>query len=158
MASPNPSRMIIQHYEGLKGNFLDSQYLGAAYKGGKPHEFEGTLMKIYSSSTYFNGKLLTAQGITSNSVKEIDNEVYRWTMQGAEETAARVIENLEASNTAIGLANTTFRVKLDHDFYREPDVMMGEDNSFPCEILGDGVPDGIGTVKCMRLLLVTIVE
>jgi len=146
------SNMIIKHYQGFGGNFIDSNYLGAAYDTGKPHEFMGTLTKIYSSqSDLFTGKLLTAQGINPGNVQMINSDVFRWTMQGAEERIAIVLENLEAGNDAPGLNNTRFRVKLDIDYYAQPDVLLGEDNSYPMAIIGDSVPDGTGYIYTLEL-------
>lgn len=53
------SQFIIKHYDSNISQFVDSQYLGAAYETGKPYVFENTLMKIYSSkSRFFTGKPL----------------------------------------------------------------------------------------------------
>lgn len=53
------SQFIIKHYDGFGGNFVDSQYLAASYETGKPHMFNNTLMKIYSSQNrFFTGKPL----------------------------------------------------------------------------------------------------
>jgi len=147
------SQFVIKKYEGFGGNFVDSQYLGAAYETGKPHVFMDTLMKVYSSQNrFFTGKpLLGMTGAKSFGTKEIDTEVYRWYLQGAEEKSARVIENLESSNNAPGLGNATFRVKLDLDYYDVPDVLMPEDNDFPCEIVGAPIQDSTGVIYTLRL-------
>lgn len=147
------SQFIIKHYDGFGGNFVDSQYLGAAYETGKPHVFENTLQKIFSSkSRFFTGKMLTGMtGAKPYGTKEIDTEIYRWYLQGAEEKCARILENVESSNTTPGINNTTFRIKLDLDYYAEPDVLMGEDNDFPLEIIGTPEQDGAGYIYTVRL-------
>lgn len=149
------SKLIIERYDGFGGNFVDSQYLGAAYDAGEPHMFENTLMKIYSSKSRFltgGAKVLLGMtGAKSFGVKEIEDEIYRWQLQGAEYKCARVLENLEVSNTAPGLNGVTFKVKLDLDYYAYPDVIMGEDPEYPLQIV-DAVPDGDGTVYTLRLL------
>lgn len=147
------SQFIIKHYDGFGGNFVDSQYLGAAYDIGKPHVFENTLMKIYSSrSRFFTGKpLLGMTGAKSYGTKEIDTEVFRWYLQGAEEKCARILENIEAGNTTPGINGQTFRIKLDLDYYANPDVLMGEDNDFPIEIIDGPIQDGAGYIYTVRL-------
>jgi hypothetical protein len=147
------SQFIIKHYEGFGGNFVDSQYLAASYETGKPHMFNNTLMKVYSAQNrFFTGKpLLGMTGAKSFGKVEIDTEVFRWKLQGAEEKCARVVTNVEASNTTPGLNNSTFRVKLDLDYYAEPDVLLPEDNDFPCEIIGDPIQDGTGYIYVLRL-------
>ena len=119
MANTAGSSMIIKHYDGFGGNFIDSQYLGASYDGvGKPHVFQDTLMRIFSSQNRFitnGGKLLIGMTGAKGPINtmEIDTEIYRWYLQGADYRTARVIENPESSNTVLGINNTVFRLKLD---------------------------------------------
>ncbi len=111
MATPQSS-FIIQRLPSFGGTFIDSQYLGMAYETGKPHIFENTLTQIFSSQNdLFQGKLLTNMTGGKMNTKEIDNEVYRWTLMGAEEKFARVVENLESSNTTPGLNQLPFKIK-----------------------------------------------
>ena len=44
------SQFKIKQWDGFGGNFIDSDYLAAAYDTAKPHVFENTLMQIFSSS------------------------------------------------------------------------------------------------------------
>lgn len=147
------SQFIIKHYDGFGGNFVDSQYLGKAYETGKPHVFENTLMKIYSSrSRFFTGKaLLGMTGGKGYGVKEIDTEVYRWKLQGAEYKCARSMENVESGNPTPGINNTPFKIKVDLDYYSNPDVLLPEDNDFPLEIVDGPVQDGSGYVYTVRI-------
>jgi hypothetical protein len=150
---PAGSSYIIKHYDGFGGNFLDSQYLGNSYDTGKPHMFENSLMRIYSAeSRFMTGKLLVGMtGAKEGGVTEIDTEVYRWRLQGAEFKAARVLEVLDDSNTAPGLNGTTFRVKLDLDYFHFPDVLLGEDPDYPVQVVDGPIPDGIGSIYVLKL-------
>jgi hypothetical protein len=147
------SQFIIKQYDGFGGNFIDSQYLGNAYETGKPHVFENTLMKIYSSRTrFFSGKhLMGMTGAKSYGTKEIDTEVYRWYLQGAEYKCARSLGDLDSSNTQKGIAGQTFRIWLDLDYYANPDVLFGEDNDFPLEIVDGPIQHGSGYIYTVRL-------
>lgn len=147
------SNLIIKHLEGFGGNFLDSQYLGAAYETGKPVVFMQTLAKVFSSQDrFFTGKpLIGMTGAKSYGTKEIDNEIFRWYLQGAEEKFARIIEVLDAGNTTPGLNNTTFRIKLDLDYYHNPDVLLPEDPNYPMAIVDGPIQDGVGYVYVVRL-------
>jgi len=147
------SQFIIKHYDGFGGNFVDSQYLGNAYETGKPYVFENTLMKIFSSTNrFFNGKLLTGMtGAKSYGTKEIDSEIYRWYLQGAEKKSARSLGDLEASNTTPGINNTNYRIWLDLDYFAAPDVLLPEDNDFPLEIVDGPTPYGAGFIYTVRL-------
>lgn len=146
------SQFIIKHYDGMGGNFIDSQYLGNSYETGRPHVFENTLTKIYSSrSRFFTGKLLlNMTGGKGYGVKEIDTETYRWKLQGAEYKCARSMENIEVGNPTPGINNTSFKLKLDLDYYANPDVIFPEDNDFPLEII-DSMQDGSGTIYTVRI-------
>jgi len=154
---PTPqSSLIIKRYDGFAptGNSaVDSIYLGAAYETGKPYVFQNQITKIFSSySQMFKGKLLNSMlnGKQATSM-EIDKEIFRWRLQGAEEKRARLVENLEASTTAPGLNNTTFRLKLDLDYYAFPDVLFGENPEYPLEIVEGPIPDGTGFIYIVRI-------
>lgn len=151
MATPQSS-FIIKRLEGFGGSFVDSDYLGASYEIGKPHVFEGTLMKVYSSqSSFFGLKPLISLTGAKGQTMEIPTEIYRWSLQGAEERTARSIENLESSNDTPGLNGTTFRIKLDIDYYKHPDVLFSEDNELPLAIVDGPIPDGTGFIYIVRI-------
>ncbi len=157
MANTAGSSLIIKHYDGWGGNFIDSQYLGAAYDGvGKPHVFQDTLMRVFSARDRFitqGGKLLLGMTGAKGGVGtvEIDTEIYRWYQQGADYRCARVVENPDPTNTVLGINHTPFRVKLDLDYFAEPDVLLAENNNYALEIIGDGVQEGNGTVYTLML-------
>lgn len=153
MSTPH-SKFIIKHYKGWGGNFIDSQYIGAAYESGKPHVFMNTLMRIYSAQTdlFITKPLVAMTGAKGDvGIVTIDNEIYRWYLSGAEEKSARSVENLEAANLAPGLNNTTFRIKLDLDYYTMPDVLFSEDNEYPLAIVDGPIADGAGTVYTVKI-------
>lgn len=146
------SSLIIKQYQGFGGNFVDSQYLGASYDAGKPYVFENTLTRIYSAQSRFT-TLKPLLGMTmgkSNGSMEIPAEMFRWRLQGAEEKTARVVEVVD-TNATPGLNGLTFRVKLDLDYYARPDVLLPEDNEFPCAIVDGPIQDGTGYIYTLRL-------
>lgn len=147
------SSLIIKHYNSWGGNFIDSQYLAAAYETGKPHTLENTLTRIFSAqSRFFSGKLIASMtGANKGGAKEIDTWVVRWKLQGAEERSARIVENLEASNTTPGINLTHFRIKLDLDYFAHPEVLLGEDNEYPLAIMDGPVPDGTGFIYTVKI-------
>lgn len=147
------SRMIIKKYGAHGGSFIDSQYLGHAFdQVGKPYMFN-TMLKLFSAqSRFFTSKLvLGATGGKAFGKQEINTEIYRWNLQGSEEKFCRSIENLESANTAVGLNNTTFRFKLDVDYFHRPDVLMPEDNAYMIEIVDGPFADATGAVYVGRL-------
>lgn len=151
MAFAQP-KMIIRRYEGFGGNFIDSEYLGASYDANKPYVMEGLNMRIFASkSRFFTGQnLLGMTAMKPFGTKEIDNEVFRYKLLGAEYKCARVLEVIETGNVAPGLNGVTFRIKLDLDYFGYPDVLMPEDSSYPCQVK-DAYTDGEGTIYVMEL-------
>lgn len=147
------NQFVIKRLDGFGGNFVDSQYLGASYETGKPHVFENTLTKIFSStSRFFTGKLLVGMtGGKQFGTQEIDTEVYRWYLQGAEKKSARSLGQLDTANTLPGLNNTTFRIWLDLNYFSKPDVLMPEDNEYSLEIVDGPTPYGGGYVYTVRI-------
>ncbi len=151
--SAKGSSLVIRRYEGFGGDFINSQYLAGAYDTGKPDMLDNTLSTIYSAkSRFFTGKLLV--GLTKGSpmgTKELTTEVFRWRLQGAEIRNAVQVTNLESGNTAPGLNGTTFRIKLDLNFYHAPDVLLPRDPEYPCEIVEGPIADGDGSIYVVRL-------
>ncbi len=148
------SSFIIKRLDGFGGPYVDSQYLGNAYETGKPHMLENTLTKIFSSESRFltGGKnLLGMTGAKSYGTMEIDTEVYRWRLQGAEEKSMRSLENLEAGNTTPGINGSLIRLKGDLDFYTHPEVLLPEDNAYPMQIVDGPIPDGTGFIYTLKL-------
>lgn len=152
MATPYSS-FVIKRNESFGGSFVDSVHLGHAYETGKPYVFENQITKIFSSeSDLFAAKLLVNMtGDKMGGVKEIDNEVYRWFLQGAEEKLARVVETLDDSNTTPGLNLTPFKVKLDLNYFHSPDVLMGSDPEYPVAVVEGPIPDGNGYIYTLKL-------
>lgn len=145
------SQFKIKQWEGFGGNFVDSDYLAASYDTAKPHVFSDTLMRIFTSSDRFTGKPLLGMTAAKNKVKEIDNEIYRWYLQGAEEKPFRVMENLEIGNPTPGIGRTTFRIKLDEGYVMAPDVLMGEDPDYALQIIEGPIADSNGYIYVVRL-------
>ena len=146
------SSLIIKHNEGFGGKFVDSPYLGASYETANPYYFSNTLTRVFSStSRFWTGKPLQSLTDTKFGSVEIDKDVYRWRLQGADYKMGRSLENLEAGNAAPGLYNSTFRIKLDLDYYSNPDVLLGEHPEFALEIVDGPMQDGNGYIYTVRL-------
>lgn len=145
------SQFKIKHYDGFGGSFVDSDYLAAAYDTGKPHVFENIFTKVYTALSRFSNKPLLGMTKSAGNVLTIKDEIYRWYMQGSEEKDLRIVENLEAANTAPGVGGTTFRIKLDEDWVGAPEVLMSENNEYSVRIVDGPIPDGNGFIYEVRL-------
>jgi hypothetical protein len=152
MASVKQSSLTLKNYDGFGGKFVDSQMLGWSYDTGKPHLFDHTLMKIFSSKNDFFAmkNMIGLTGQRSVGRMEIDTNIFRWHLDDSQEKTAISLGPVDATNTAPGLNKTTFQIKLDLDFYERPDVLMGEDSRYSLAVV-DKVADGLGTIYTVRI-------
>jgi hypothetical protein len=140
---------VIRHLPGGGGNFIDSQYLAASFDTGKPHMLQNTMTRIFSSTSRFwsNNLLMAMTGGKVGGTKiTIDQEVYRWKLQGAEYKQTLSLGILDAANTLPGLNGSTFRIWVDNNYFMRPDVLLGEDNEYPLQIVDGPTPYGGGYV------------
>lgn len=133
------SQLKIKQYEGFGGNFVDSDYLAAAYKTAEPVVFEDMFRQIYASMHMFGNKPILSM-LTGNKIT-IPGEIYRWPLQGSEYKCLRSTEVVETSTTP-GIGGTTFKVKLDEDWLLPGEVIIGEDNEYLMRIKEGPTPDG----------------
>lgn len=140
-------------YDNIGGKFYDSDMLVQAYDMGKPHVFDKLMGQVFSSTDIFNGKPLLAMTQAKGKTVEIDNEIYRWKLIGAQEKALRSVEVLDGITTEStpGLNQTTFRIKLDEGWYSYPDVIEGEHDDYKLEVLEGPIQDGNGYVYTVKL-------
>lgn len=145
------SQFKIKQYDGFGGSFVDSDYLAAAYDTGKPHVFDNIFRMVYTAMNRFSDKPLLGMTRGAGNKLMIDDEVYRWYLQGSEEKDLTIIENLESSNTAPGVGGTSFKIKVDEDWVSAPEVLMGENPDYPVRIIDGPIPDGNGFIYEVRL-------
>lgn len=98
-------------------------------------------------ATWTSGK----NGTNYGGKIEIESDIYEWYLHDADYRFGIIQENLEATNPTPGLNGTTFRIKIDIPYYRNPDVLALQHPDYPIEIVEGGIPDGAGTVYVCRL-------
>jgi hypothetical protein len=150
----NSGHIPTKKYEGFGGNFFDSDMLASAYDAGKPHIFDKYMGQLFSSTDRFNGKPLIGMTMAKGKMVEIDNEIYRWKLVGAQEKFLRsveVLDGLDAADAKPGLGRTNFRVKLDEGWYSYPDVIEGEHDDYKLEVVSGPEQDGNGYIYTLRL-------
>jgi hypothetical protein len=146
------SQIKLAQYPGFGGSFVDSDYLISSYNAGQPHVFEQMMGKVFSASNRFSQKPLLGMTLAKGKSVTIDNEIYRWSLMGAEEKALRSLGNVEpASNVTLGLGKESFRIKLDEGWLQNPDVIIPENNEYPMEIVDGPFPSGQGYEYIVQL-------
>jgi len=149
----NTSAIMTRKYDAIGGKFYDSDMLVQAYDMGKPHVFDKVMGQLFSSTDMFNGKPLLGMTMAKGKMVEIDNEIYRWKLLGAQEKALRSVEVMDGitSSSTPGINQTTFRIKLDEGWYSYPDVIEPEHDDYKLEVLEGPFPDGNGYVYVVKL-------
>ena len=149
----NTSAIQTRKYDAIGGKFYDSDMLIQAYDMGKPHVFDKLMGQLFSSTDIFNGKPLLGMTMAKGKMVEIDNEIYRWKLIGAQEKALRSVEVLDGitSSSTPGINQTSFRIKLDEGWYSYPDVIEGEHDDYKLEVLEGPVQDGNGYIYVVKL-------
>lgn len=149
----NISHIQTRKYDAIGGKFYDSDMLVQAYDMGKPHVFDKIMGQLFSSTDMFNGKPLLGMTMAKGKMVEIDNEIYRWKLLGAQEKALRSVEVLDGitSSSTPGINQTTFRIKLDEGWYSYPDVIEPEHDDYKLEVLEGPFQDGNGYVYVVKL-------
>jgi hypothetical protein len=145
------SQLKIKHYDGFTGNFVDSQYLAAAFDTGSPHVFDDILVQVYMAQNRFKSMPLLGLTRGMGNAREIDVDVVRWFAQGAQEKFIRIVNNLEAGNATPGIGGSSFRIEVDEDFVGVPEVLMGMHNEYPLQILSGPEPGTTGFIYEVRI-------
>lgn len=138
--------------EGIGGNNFNSAHLISTYGMDKPHNLDAgrELAQIFSASDRFADKPILAATEAKGKKVYLTSNQYTWKLRGHLKQKFRVVAVVETSLRP-GEGNTTFRIVLDKGWLKEPDVMIGEHNEYPVEIVGDPVKTGLGWEYTVRL-------
>jgi hypothetical protein len=121
----------------LGGKFTDSDMLASAYQvHGKPHEFGNKMTQLFASkSKFWEAKPLLGSTEAQGKFEEVDYEVFRWYLEGAEDCAARSVEKMVADGSRPGLNGEVFEIKLNEKWFSKSEVITGEHEDYPLEIV-----------------------
>lgn len=148
----NSGRIRLQEYTGFGGQNFDSTHLSRFFNYDKPHDFGVMVAKIFSSSNRFYYKPLTEMTEGVGSVYEIDGDMYRWTLFGDDYRKNYVAAFVETGNSRIGWNNQEFKIGLEEPWYRQPDILMGENNNYMLQVVGTPIQKGTYYEYTVKLL------
>ena len=139
--------------EGFGGNSVDSSHLFRAYGLDQPHDFSRNanfIGKLFASTDRYHGKPIV--GMTEGKGKKsyLTSDQYTWMLQGHNLVKPRVAEVVETSTTP-GISGTEFRVVLDKDWFKTPDVVIPQSNKYPLRIESGPIPRSSGYEYRMTL-------
>lgn len=135
-------------------NMTELNHLGAMLVA-KPHVFEGKMNQLFSAQNYYSDNPMSSIAWTSGAEMTIGSNEWEWSLTGATEKPLVVVENVEpSSNTTPGQGKTTFRVKLDENWFIAGDVITPgtAGQKYQCRIMEDPQRHGNGWVYNVRLV------
>jgi hypothetical protein len=84
--------------------------------------------------------------------KEMDNILYRWPLMGDSEKAVPVSKTFTDGSTTPGIAGTTFRVGFPEKWFTIGDVIIPDNDSYPCRVDEEPYQDGADFIYTLKLV------
>lgn len=135
-------------------NMTELNHLGAMLVA-KPHVFEGKMNQLFSAQNYYSDNPISSIAWTTGAEMTIGSNEWEWSLVGATEKPLVVVENVEPeSNTTPGQGKTTFKIKLDENWFVAGDVITPgtAGQKYQCRIMEDPQRHGNGWVYNVRLV------
>ena len=135
-------------------NMTELNHLGAALSA-KPQVFEGKMNQLFSAQNYYSDNPLSSIAWTSGAEKVVTTNEWEWKMKGANTKPLVVLENVEpVANTTLGQGRTTFKIKLDENWFVAGDVISPgtAGQKYQCRIMEESQRHGTGWVYIVRLV------
>lgn len=135
-------------------NMTELNHLGAALIA-KPQVFEGKMNQLFSAQNYYSDNPLSSIAWTSGAEKVVTTNEWEWKMKGANTKPLVVLENVEpVANTTLGQGRTTFKIKLDENWFVAGDVISPgtAGQKYQCRIMEEPQRHGTGWVYIVRLV------
>lgn len=131
--------------DGWGGNSVNSTHLVRTYGLDKPHDLSlnaTNIAQLFSATDRYKDKPMV--GMTEAKGKKIylTSNQYTWKLRGHQKQALRVTSVVETSTTP-GANRQPFKIRLDKGWFKQPDVIHGENNNYPLEVIGEPVQVGL---------------
>ena len=139
--------------DGLGGNSFNSTHIVRTYGADVPHElsFNATNMaQLFSATDRYNDKPMLGMTEAKGKKMYLSNNIYTWKLRGHQKQKLRVVEVVETASRP-GENFTEFTVILDKSWFKYPDVLIGEDNRYPVEVVGKPKMRGTGYEYVLKL-------
>ena len=145
------NKLIVQQLP-WHANMTELNHLGANLSA-KPYAFEGVMKQLFSASNIYASNPLSSLLFDMGSEKTITQLDWEWQLRGADNKPLVVVENIEPAGKSLGKGRTTFRIKVDQNWYVAGDVItpLNGPKKFQCRIMEEPQRHGTGWVYTVRL-------
>jgi hypothetical protein len=133
---------------GLAGSSFNSTHLIRTYGVDKPHDLSANAQNIammFAGTDRYNDKPYVGMLEGKGKKLALSSRDYTWKLTGHMKQKATVVEVLETTDRP-GQNFQEFKVVLDTDQYKYPDVLIGENEDYPVEIVGKAERAGLGYI------------
>lgn len=133
-------------------NMTELNHLGANLSA-KPYAFEGTMKQLFSAYNIYASNPLSSLMFGMGAEKTITSLDWEWQLRGASEKPLVVVENVEPAEKPLGKGRTTFRIKLDQNWFVPGDVLtpLNGPKKYQVRIMEEVQRHGTGWVYTVRL-------
>ena len=132
-------------------NMTEKNHLGAALII-KPEVFETHMTQIFTSEFYSDNPL-TSQLTGKDKEKTINATEWEWQLRGASCRPLVIVENvLDPTISKPGIGRTSFKIKLDENWYKAGDVIHPGNHDYQCRVQEVVSKQGNGTIYMIRLM------
>ncbi len=135
--------------DGLGGNNFNSTHLVRTYGIDKTHDLSANatnMAQLFSATDKYQDKPMVSMTEAKGKKTYLTSNQYTWKLRGHQKQKLRVVAVTETSTTP-GLGKGTFEIVLDKGWFKYPDVLIGENEDYPIEVVGVPVPHGVNGWK-----------
>lgn len=123
--------------DGFGGNSFNSQHIIRHYGLDKPHDLDAqgsNIAQLFSATDRYSDKPMIGMTEAKGKTTTITTDTYTWKARGHQRLKARVTEVVETA-TQPGITGTTFDIVIDKPWYKSPDILSGQNNNYPIQIV-----------------------
>lgn len=133
-------------------NMTELNHLGLNL-AAQPYKFEGGIKQLFSAQNIYSDNPFTSAIMGINGEKTITSLEWEWSLRTEDGVPLVVTEDIEPSEKKLGEGRTTFRIKLDQNWYVPGDVITPKSGpkNFQCRIMEAPQRHGTGWVYVVRL-------
>ncbi|MEO1944456.1 MAG: hypothetical protein ABGY11_09135 [Candidatus Thioglobus sp.] len=126
-------------------NFTEVNHLGAAFLA-EPHKFDQVLTRVFTASRLSDNPII-AMTKGAGRTSEIESFDWEWELMGASSRPLISLGDATGGITHPGLGLIDFNIKLDEDWFKPGDVIVGDvGKDFKLRVQQSPVADGDGYI------------